>query len=84
MSSEPIVQVNFRMPASLKARLESAAAASHRTVTAELVARLEGSFTTEETQFAELKTKTEELLETTFHRALKKAITEAIDEAKRK
>lgn len=38
------VQVNFRMPAELKARLEQAAKENHRSVTAELVARLENSF----------------------------------------
>jgi len=38
------VQVNFRMPAELKARLEQAAKGNHRSVTAELVARLEESF----------------------------------------
>lgn len=46
MSSDEIVQVNFRMPAALKERLEDAAASNHRTVTAELVARLERSFMT--------------------------------------
>lgn len=43
MSSE-IVQVNFRMPAQLKARLEEAATANHRTLTAEIIDRLEASF----------------------------------------
>lgn len=38
------VQVNFRMPADLKQQLESAAAASGRTVTAELVQRLQSTF----------------------------------------
>lgn len=38
------VQVNFRMPAELKARLEASAAKNNRTLTAELVTRLEGSF----------------------------------------
>src|SRR3990167_2912893 len=38
------LQVNFRMPASLKAALESAAKENHRSLTAELVARLEASF----------------------------------------
>ncbi|MDN4052880.1 Arc family DNA-binding protein [Massilia sp. YIM B02763] len=37
-------QLNLRLPASLKARLEAAAAESKRTVTAEAVERLEGSF----------------------------------------
>lgn len=40
--SEP--QVNFRMPAELKARLELAAAENKRSVTAEFVARLTESF----------------------------------------
>lgn len=38
------VQVNFRMPAELKAELERAAKENRRSVTAELVARLEASF----------------------------------------
>jgi hypothetical protein len=40
------LQVNFRMPAELKARLEAAAAASGRTLTAEVVYRLNASFQT--------------------------------------
>lgn len=38
-------QLNFRIPAELKERLEAASIANKRTLTAELVARLEGSFT---------------------------------------
>lgn len=38
------VQVNFRMPAALKAALDEAAQANKRSITAELVARLEASF----------------------------------------
>ena len=38
------LQVNFRMPASLKAALEAAAKENHRSLTAELVARLESTF----------------------------------------
>lgn len=38
------VQVNFRMPADLKDRIEAAAKANRRTTTAELVARLEATF----------------------------------------
>ena len=37
-------QVNFRMPAELKSRLEEAAAQNKRSTTAEIVARLEASF----------------------------------------
>jgi len=37
-------QVNFRIPASLKADLEAAAEQNKRSVTAELIARLEASF----------------------------------------
>ncbi|TBU86777.1 Arc family DNA-binding protein [Phytopseudomonas dryadis] len=37
-------QVNFRMPAELKAKLEEAAARNKRSTTAEIVARLEASF----------------------------------------
>lgn len=37
-------QVNFRMPAKLKQKLEQAAARNHRSITAELIARLEESF----------------------------------------
>lgn len=42
MSKEEL-QVNFRMPASLKAELEQAAKKNRRSVTAEVVARLEAS-----------------------------------------
>jgi hypothetical protein len=38
-------QVNFRIPAPLKDAIEAAAAASNRTVTAEIVSRLDESFT---------------------------------------
>lgn len=38
------VQVNFRMPADLKARIEAAAEANSRTTTAELVATLEEKY----------------------------------------
>lgn len=38
-------QVNFRMPAALKRRLEQAADASGRSLTAEIIQRLEQSFT---------------------------------------
>lgn len=37
-------QVNFRMPQELKDKLENAAIENHRSITAELVARLENSF----------------------------------------
>ncbi|NWB63900.1 Arc family DNA-binding protein [Pseudomonas sp. F1002] len=37
------LQVNFRMPASLKDELEALAKLNHRSLTAEIVARLEGS-----------------------------------------
>lgn len=37
-------QVNFRIPAELKAQLEAAAEKNKRSITAELVARLEESF----------------------------------------
>lgn len=40
-------QVNFRMPAELKQKLETAAAENRRSITAELVARLEESFARE-------------------------------------
>lgn len=39
-------QLNFRIPADLKARLETAAEKNQRTLTGELVARLEASFKT--------------------------------------
>lgn len=39
-------QLNFRIPADLKARLEAAAEKNQRTLTGELVARLEASFKT--------------------------------------
>lgn len=38
------LQVNFRVPADLKAKLEAAASNAKRSITAELVARLEASF----------------------------------------
>lgn len=38
------LQVNFRMPADLKAKLEGAAKENHRSLTAEVVARLESTF----------------------------------------
>lgn len=41
-------QVNFRIPADLKARLEEAAQRNNRTITAELVSRLERTFATEQ------------------------------------
>jgi predicted DNA-binding protein len=40
-------QVNFRIPAELKAQLDSAAAKNKRSITAELVARLEESFSSD-------------------------------------
>jgi len=40
-------QVNFRIPPELKEKLETAAKKNHRTITAELVARLENSFMVE-------------------------------------
>lgn len=40
-------QVNFRMPAELKAKLEEAAARNKRSTTAEIVSRLEESFAPE-------------------------------------
>ncbi|MFC4924554.1 Arc family DNA-binding protein [Delftia deserti] len=40
-------QLNFRIPAELKERLETAAAENKRTLTAELVARLEASLNSE-------------------------------------
>lgn len=45
------LQVNFRMPAGLKAKLETAAAQNNRSTTAEVVARLEASFDEEERGF---------------------------------
>lgn len=45
MSDFEIVQVNFRMPKELKDKLEKAAHESGRSITSELVTRLEQSFT---------------------------------------
>ncbi|MDP3978329.1 MAG: Arc family DNA-binding protein [Pseudomonas sp.] len=42
--TKPDLQVNFRMPADLKARLENASKENHRSLTSEVVARLEASF----------------------------------------
>lgn len=42
-------QVNFRIPATLNDRLKAAAAANNRTITAELVSRLQQSFEAEHT-----------------------------------
>lgn len=44
MSDFEIVQVNFRMPKELKDKLEKAAHESGRSITSELVTRLEQSF----------------------------------------
>ncbi len=41
--SEPVVQVNFRMPASLKTALEEEAQRANRSLTAEIVQRLDDS-----------------------------------------
>lgn len=41
--SDEILQVNFRMPASLKNRLEEAAKVTGRSLTSEIVTRLEDS-----------------------------------------
>lgn len=41
--SDEILQVNFRMPASLKTRLEEAAKVTGRSLTSEIVTRLEES-----------------------------------------
>lgn len=56
------MQVNFRMPAELKARLEQAAKGNHRSVTAELVARLEASLSPDVASFLspELRSRVEE------------------------
>ena len=43
-----IVQVNFRMPAELKEKLEQSAKESGRSITSELVTRLEESFRLED------------------------------------
>ncbi|RRV41279.1 Arc family DNA-binding protein [Pseudomonas sp. o96-267] len=43
--TKPDLQVNFRMPADLKAQLEEAARQNNRSTTAEVVARLQESFT---------------------------------------
>ncbi len=43
-----IVQVNFRMPAELKEKLENSARVSGRSITSELVTRLEESFMLED------------------------------------
>ena len=43
-----IVQVNFRMPAELKEKLENSAKDSGRSITSELVTRLEESFRLED------------------------------------
>lgn len=42
------VQVNFRFPGDLRDRIKAAAEANNRSMNAEIVARLEGSFTTNE------------------------------------
>lgn len=46
-------QLNFRIPAELKARLEDAAVKNQRTLTGELIARLEQSFDTRDTDLAQ-------------------------------
>ncbi|PWB21312.1 Arc family DNA-binding protein [Comamonas sp. JNW] len=48
-------QLNFRIPAELKERLEAAAVGNKRTLTAELVARLENSFRSELQPLAAVK-----------------------------
>ncbi|MDR7024807.1 Arc family DNA-binding protein [Pseudomonas peli] len=44
-------QVNFRMPAELKKKLEEAAAQNKRSTTAEIVARLEASFPADSVEY---------------------------------
>lgn len=51
--SQNYLQVNFRMPASLKEKLTKAARANHRSVTSEIIARLEDSFEAEARKFIE-------------------------------
>lgn len=71
------MQVNFRMPAELKARLEQAAKENHRSVTAELVARLESTFMQPVSDSdAEGQEKRDQLRERVW-----RIIDEAIDEA---
>lgn len=47
MSKQPVseqVQVNFRMPVELRDRIRAAAEANHRSMNAEIIARLEETF----------------------------------------
>lgn len=62
-------QVNIRLPAELLQRLEVAAAENQRAFKAEIVARLERSFT-DETELAELRqqAKRDDEIFTQFHR----------------
>lgn len=70
------LQVNFRMPAELKARLETAAKGANRTLTAEIVFRLEGSFQTsgEAASVSELEARVFSRAEGIFLDALKEAV----------
>lgn len=51
--SQNYLQVNFRMPASLKEKLTEAARNNHRSVTSEIISRLEESFEAEDRKFIE-------------------------------
>ena len=51
MDTPEIVQVNFRMPKELKDKLERSAQESGRSITSELVNRLEKTFDDEESKY---------------------------------
>ena len=73
--SQNYLQVNFRMPASLKKKLTEASRNNHRSVTSEIISRLEESFQAETRKFIE---------ETDFTEGtpVQKSIT--VEEAKRR
>lgn len=51
MEASEIVQVNFRMPKELKDRLENSASRNGRSITSELVNRLEKTFEDEDSKY---------------------------------
>lgn len=72
----------IRMPEGLRDRIRASAEANNRSMNAEILARLEGSYESGQHQQAKLKVDIEELVKSTVERILSETIKKTLSEKK--
>lgn len=71
-----------RMPEGLRDRIRASAEANNRSMNAEILARLEGSYESEQYQMDKLWADIQELIKSTVERSIREAIKRALSEKK--